>query len=820
MARWWQRLFGIEDVPSPQVAERAFAATLGAPPTQPAPSRRATSFNPRAVAGGRVSMDNPGDAWLGSSWIIDPPSDYEDEWRLGNFDANTLSKVSPDRLVEILSDLSPEVSRALWDFQLLCNPGYTAKAMRPGGTTEYPTAQKALDAFIQVLNDRHGTIDVLFSRMFMSPFWRGAIATELVLDESGRMPLNIVAVDPHCFRFKKIVDPVLGTVWQLGQWQGGQWVSLDIPTIRYVPIHPAIDSPYGRPMVSPALFTALFLLSMLHDLKRVVQQQGYPRLDISIDLEKLVGEFPEIESDPVKYQTWADDLVNMVTQVYSRLEPDDAYVHTSTVTVNRPVGAVDASSLGAVDALIKANERMATRALKTMPLMMGLDQSTNETDSNRQWEIFAAGTKSIQHYAETALSLQFSQALQCQGIQADVEFRFAELRAAEELRDEQTRTMRNNNAAFEYNQGWISQDEAAEKAVKHKPDQPAPRVSIGGTGQPQIVQDNGDGQEANKNTVGDDLEKRVVNTVIARLSEIMATEARVKITPDGADEPLLPVPDTVGISDTDMDRAIADWDRLMPDYAGLLNAIVVGQQHFDNAATVQARATGDSVWTWDQASKRYRSSTTGQFLGPKQMIALRDQFVEAKRDVATTLANDLGAGNSSIQEFEVAFRREVKTVFVDQYVLGKGGRNAMTQADFGAVGRMIRDQYSFAHDFAVAIAAGSLSQAQIANRAASYFSSSTSAFERGRSASYGMPTLPAYPADGSQQCRSNCRCSWGIVETDDAWECTWVTSPGESCATCLDNAERWAPLVIPKSQGRNRADVERILYGVAVNGHH
>lgn len=483
---WLTRLLGIESPPPSAPTEAA---------TPPTPSRRAPALSPGAVAGGRVSTNRDGRAWLGNSWVINPPESYEDEWRLGNFDANTLSKVSPQRLVEMLSDLSPEVSRGLWDFQRMVNPGYEIKARRPGGKTEFPRAQKALDAFVKTLHHRHGTFDVVIGRLSMGAFWRGAILPELVLDAAARMPLDIATPDPMFFRFREYDDPVLGTQWELGQWQDGEWVSLDIPTISYVPVDPALNSPYGRPMVSPALFTSLFLLAILHDLRRVVQQQGYPRLDISVDLEKLTSYMPDSAiGDPAKEQAWANSLITMVMAAYHKLQPDDAYVHDASITVNKPVGAVDSSSLGAVDALIKTCERMAMRALKTMPLMMGLDQSTNETDSNRQWEIHVAGIKSIQHYIETAMGRMFTLALEAQGFQAEVEFKLAELRAAEELRDEQTRTMRINNTRAEYDNGWIGQDEAAQKVVGHMPDQPAPRTSGGGNGL-EIVQDDGDGQE-------------------------------------------------------------------------------------------------------------------------------------------------------------------------------------------------------------------------------------------------------------------------------------------------------------------------------------
>lgn len=511
---WITRLLGIKDSASPR------------PLPAPTAARRGIVASPRAVAGGRVTLDMEGSSWLGSNWIVSPPNDYEDEWRLGNFDANTLSKVSPDKLVEMLSDLSPEISRGLWDFQRLVNPGYTIKATRPGSTSEFPRAKKATEAFIATLNDRHGTFDVVLGRLSMSAFWRGALVPELVLDGAGRIPLDIAAPDPIAFRFKKLKDPVLGEVYQLGQWQDGVWVPLDIPTIRYVPVDPPLGSPYGRPMVAPALFTALFLLAILHDLRRVVQQQGYPRLDIAVDLEKM--QLPDNAiGDPAKEQEWADRIISMVMAAYAKLEPDDAYVHTSAVTVNKPVGAVDSSSLGAVDALIKTCERMAMRALKTMPLMMGLDQSTNETDSNRQWEIFAAGIKSIQHYIETTLSRLFTLALEAQGIQGVVEFKLAELRAAEELRDAQTEMMRLQNIEKKYMLGYYSQDEASQEATGHKPDAPQPRAMQSGPS--TLVQGDGDGEEAlnqGSDRALDDaaLEQRV-EAVIRRMGVVMTTHA-------------------------------------------------------------------------------------------------------------------------------------------------------------------------------------------------------------------------------------------------------------------------------------------------------
>jgi hypothetical protein len=270
---------------------------------------------------------------------------------------------------------------------------------------------------------------------------------------------------------------VRGTVWQLCQWQGGDLIDLDAPTIRYIPIDPFPGSPYGRALASPALFSAIFLLAMLHDLRRVVQQQGYPRIDIEIDFEKLKETMPEeAQEDPDAFETWVNDTLAQVLAMYRDLKPDQAYVHSTAIKVNRPVGTVDASSLGAVDGLIKGLERMLVRALKTMPLMMGTTDGVSEANANRQYEIYAAGIKALQHLCEQLLEWLLTLALRAQGIQAEVRFRFAELRAAELLRDAQVERLKIANARAKYDHGWTSQDQAAQEgAGVEKADADAPR---------------------------------------------------------------------------------------------------------------------------------------------------------------------------------------------------------------------------------------------------------------------------------------------------------------------------------------------------------
>jgi hypothetical protein len=402
---------------------------------------------------GRVSVDNPQDMLATSLSYLAPTNEY---WREHQLDLRRLNHVKTPKLLELLSDLSPDLSRALWDFILLCNPGYEAKAFKPGTETIDKAAQKALDAFLDNLHGPYTVQNVvpakvIIGSMFMCAFLRGAIAAELVLDDAGRMPLEIATPDPEYIRFKRMLDPERGPVWQMGQWQLGVFVELDRPTIGYVPVHPFPGRPEGRSLAMPAVFSVLFLIGMLHDLRRVIAQQGYPRHDIVVLLEKLVNSMPEEErADPVAVQDWVKGVIKEIGDVYNGLPPDAAYVHTDVVEMKDPKGVIDARSLGAVDGIIKSLERMSVRALKSFPLMFGINEASSETHANRQWEIMAAGIKSIQQLCENLLERMLNIALQVQGIQAVVQFRFAELRAAELLRDAQVEYLRAAVARTKY----------------------------------------------------------------------------------------------------------------------------------------------------------------------------------------------------------------------------------------------------------------------------------------------------------------------------------------------------------------------------------
>lgn len=208
------------------------------------------------------------------------------------------------------------------------------------------------------------------------------------------------------------------------------------------------------------------------------------------------------------------------------------------------------------------------------------------------------------------------------------------------------------------------------------------------------------------------------------------------------------------------------------------------------------------LWQYDPNSRRYRDLRTGRYVNQAQLQALRDRFADALKGETDRLAEQLAAREISIQRWVLEMRTLIKDSFIAQYAAAVGGVQNMTAADYGRIGAMLssqnRGQYWYLQRFAEAIANGELTLGQIQVRAGMYMGASVQAFERGRTVSFGLPRLPAYPGDGTTVCLTNCRCSWQISETQAAWYCHWSLGVAEHCPDCLVRAAQWAPYVVLK----------------------
>lgn len=418
-----------------------------------------------------------GKPFMMAAGTILPPPDHQLNWKYVSFDTAGLS--NPARLLEHLASMSPEMSKGAWDYMRLLNPGWKVEVFNVGTDTPNTRGKKIIDDLIKTLDERHGSADVVWTRFHMGAYFRGGYFGELVMDEAQREALDIATPDPSSVRFRVQQDPETRKQWyQLGQWQVDKFVPLDEePGVSYIPVDPFPGSPYGRPLVAPAVFCCVFLMGLLHDLRRVISQQGWPRIEIAIDTEKLLSNLEQGEevSTAEGVERLISNAIADVQSAYAKLQPDDAYIHSDEVEIKGPIGVTNGANLSGIDSIIAVVERMLVRALKTTPLMMGITDGVSEANANRQWEILIAGVKALQHLLESMLNRFFRLACQAQGLLLDVNFEFSEIRASEAQRDALARSQEIDNAKKLYDMGLTDQDETAQELVGHEPAEEEPR---------------------------------------------------------------------------------------------------------------------------------------------------------------------------------------------------------------------------------------------------------------------------------------------------------------------------------------------------------
>lgn len=206
-------------------------------------------------------------------------------------------------------------------------------------------------------------------------------------------------------------------------------------------------------------------------------------------------------------------------------------------------------------------------------------------------------------------------------------------------------------------------------------------------------------------------------------------------------------------------------------------------------------------WLWNQAQRLYRKLRGTRLLNRiRPSAAQRDRFIVQYRRAGGTdkLIDQLFEGAMDHQQWTLAMRQEIKSMHIAQYLAARGGREAMTQADWGRLGGVLRHQFAFLQRFEQDLIDGKLSAGQAKVRAGMYINNSGQSYERAKAVSRGLPDMPAYPKDGQTICLANCGCEWVYEETGEEWLCTWTLGATEHCPDCLDNAATWNPYVVAK----------------------
>ncbi len=198
------------------------------------------------------------------------------------------------------------------------------------------------------------------------------------------------------------------------------------------------------------------------------------------------------------------------------------------------------------------------------------------------------------------------------------------------------------------------------------------------------------------------------------------------------------------------------------------------------------------AWSYDTAASRYRDASTGQFVSSQTVTNLRNDFLDTRAQTVADLASQVANGDITLAAWETAMRDEIKLTLGVEYVFGRGGLDQMTPEDFDTLGNFVAGQFGYLNDFAGDIEDGTLSEAEIADRAGMYLGAGVGAYERGAAAASDID-LPIYPGDDCLG-MTNCRCSWTFdMAEDGSIEAYWIAE-ADACEVCADHADEFNPL--------------------------
>jgi hypothetical protein len=188
---------------------------------------------------------------------------------------------------------------------------------------------------------------------------------------------------------------------------------------------------------------------------------------------------------------------------------------------------------------------------------------------------------------------------------------------------------------------------------------------------------------------------------------------------------------------------------------------------------------------YDEAQGRYRDAR-GRFIAQSEIERILQARIDEGIDRLEDYLTALREADADLDQWQEAFAVELRRMHTQIYAYGGGGWRNVPAEEWLEVGRGLKQEYGYLNNFAVEIASGELSQAQIRARMNQYANHAWGVYWQGdqaakkaagfdemmrelnpaehcddcrRLAGHWEPlgSLPL-PTQGTQ-CRSNCKCS-------------------------------------------------------------
>ena len=406
-------------------------------------------------------------------YIAHPVSDYggtsaynlEVDWRLSAFDDGRIPEVSLPRMIRLLKNNSALISQSLLNFRQFVTYGYNLE-----GT---PRAVANIKRILAMLERRRKPLGLLLGQLAEGIYCGGGAYTEIVLAKDKMTTIDFVVADPLTAKFQLTNDDDYGEIFSLVKLErNGRITSLEgDPTIQYLPVNGDVNSPFGKPFLLAGIFPAVWQLLLLKDVRDVLRTQVYPFVHVKVDIEKILdstgGDLAEAEGLAKKSRDSAIDAWQQKGNK-TAIGTGDEVDYNIISGLNRP-------HMGMLDPIVDMLSSQIASGASMMPLFLGHNDSTTETNADVQWLIQIAIIRSVQREVNGLMTYNFNMMNQAGGVGGEVFFELLTMNAMERLREanvfqaeEEALIKLIDHLTAAFAQKMVTQDEMVEKYMARR----------------------------------------------------------------------------------------------------------------------------------------------------------------------------------------------------------------------------------------------------------------------------------------------------------------------------------------------------------------
>ena len=355
------------------------------------------------------------------------------ELNLGNSDILALRRgANTHDTIRDLATASPDLSAALAaNLRIGIPETYKIKAWNPDGTFN-PDATRLAYQILQRMDqvpdytEGFNTVNSIMSlseQLGKDLMLTGGMGMELVLDK-GRLPQKFVPI-----AVAQVIwyPDVAGKSVVPKQLLGGQYIDLDIPTFLYCALDQDLRTAYAQSPFEAAIQPVLADSDFTNDMRRVIKRSVHPRLNVTIDTEKLQASVPpEVLNDPQKLREFRNGVQTDIANVINGLAPEDALIHYDFLLVDYIVssGAGNASPDKVFDGVQKLLNAKLSTGGKTMPSVLGHGSGSQNVASSETLLAMKTADGMIRRKLNEMLSKGFTLAVRLFGLDVAVTFEY------------------------------------------------------------------------------------------------------------------------------------------------------------------------------------------------------------------------------------------------------------------------------------------------------------------------------------------------------------------------------------------------------------